>query len=177
MFFRVAVAVVALVALLGLAPARASGQTFTGSVVGRVLDPQHAVIAGAAVTLHSLDRSFERGTTTDPKGEYCFPLVPPGTFTLRAEADGFAVSTVTVEVVVATPVRADLILSIQAIQQEVDVFGQNGVAVQTENANLGRTINPQEMSELPSLTRSPYDFIALMPGASDPTISWAWVSP
>ena len=165
MFFRVATAVVAFVALLGLAPARASGQTFTGSVVGRVLDPQHALIAGAAVTLHSLDRSFERRTTTDPKGEYSFPLVPPGTFTLQAGADGFATSTVTVEVVVATPVRADLILSLQAIQQEVHVFGQNGVAVQTENANLGRTISPQEMSELPSLTRSPYDFIALIPGA------------
>jgi len=123
------------------------------------------VIAGAAVTMHSLDRSFERRTTTDPEGEYSFPLVPPGTFTLQAEADGFSVSTVTVEVVIATPVRADLILSIQAIQQEVHVFGQNGVAVQTENANLGRTISPQEMSELPSLTRSPYDFIALMPGA------------
>jgi len=80
MCFRVAAAVVAFVAVLGLAPAPASGQTFTGSVVGHVLDPQHAVIANAAVTLNSLDRSFEWGTTTDPKGEYSFPLVPPGTF-------------------------------------------------------------------------------------------------
>ena len=46
------------------------------------------------------------------------------------------------------------------------MFGEGGVAVQTENADLGRIITPHEMSELPSLTRSPFDFIAVIPGAA-----------
>jgi hypothetical protein len=144
----------------------ARAQTFTGAVLGRVLDPQQAGIANAAVTLHSVDQGFERRTTADPEGTYHFSLVPPGRFLVRAEAHDFATSTVNVEVVVATPVRADLILQVQELQQEVRVVGENGVAVQTENADLGRTINPHQMSELPSLTRSPYDFMALMPGAT-----------
>lgn len=141
-------------------------QTFSGAVLGRVLDPQRAGIAHANVTLHSVDQGFDRRTTTNPQGEYYFPIVPPGRFVVRAQANDFAASTVNVEVVVATPVRADLILRVQEVKQEVRVVGENGVAVQTESADLGRAINPHQMSELPSLTRSPYDFMALMPGAT-----------
>ena len=46
------------------------------------------------------------------------------------------------------------------------VLGEGRISLQTENANLGRTISPREISDLPSLTRSPYDFIAIVPGAS-----------
>src|SRR5439155_13847343 len=130
-------------------------QTFTGSIVGRVFDPQRAVVGNANVTLRRGDRGFERHTTTSSEGEYVFQLVPPGKFTVQAQASGFAVATLNVEVVVATPIRADLTLGIQPSQQSVNVVGENGVAVQTENADLGRTISPREMSELPSLNRSP----------------------
>src|SRR5437867_9719372 len=83
-------------------------QTFTGTIVGRVFDPQRAVIGNANVSLRSVDRGFEQHTTTGLEGEYFFQLVPPGKFTARAEASGFAPVTANVEVVVATPVRADL---------------------------------------------------------------------
>jgi hypothetical protein len=143
----------------------ARAQTFTGAVVGHVVDVQQAAIPNASVTLKSVERGFERHATTNPQGEYAFELVPPGKFTLHAEASGFTPTTVNVEVVVATPVRSDVILGVQSLQQSVKVLGENGVSVQTENASLGRTISSHEMSELPSLTRSPYDFMALMPGA------------
>src|SRR5438132_14051969 len=136
-------------------------QTFTGSIVGRVFDPQRAVVGNANVTLRSVDRGFERHTTTSSEGEYVFQLVPPGKFTVQAQASGFAVATVNVEVVVATPVRADLALRVQPLQQAVNVFGENGVAVQTENAGLGHTISPHDMSELPSINPRPYDFMAV----------------
>src|SRR5207247_2806502 len=99
-------------------------QTSTGAVVGRVVDPQRAVIGNADVTLRSVDRGFERHTTTNTEGEYVFELVPPGKFTVQAQASGFAVATVNVEVVVAMPVRADLVLQIQPSRQAVDVFGE-----------------------------------------------------
>jgi hypothetical protein len=150
--------------LLGFRP-EVTAQTFTGSVIGRVFDPQHVVVRGVNLTLHSMNQDFERHTTTNLEGDYAFQLVPPGKFTIRAEASGFAATAVSVEVVVATPVRANLELHIGLLQQSVEVLGEEGVAVQTENADLGRPISPHEMSELPSLTRSPYDFIALLPGA------------
>jgi len=131
----------------------AGAQTFTGAVVGHVVDSQQAPIAGATITLRSVERGFERHTMTNSQGEYAFALVPPGKFTLHVEVSGSAPTTVNVEVVVATPVRADLILRVQSLTQEVKVIGESGVSVQTENASLGRTINPHEMSELPGLHR------------------------
>jgi len=142
------------------------GQTFTGTVVGHVLDQQREWIPGVSLTLRSVERGFTRTTQSNVHGEYFFQLVPPGMFTVKAEASGFAVATVNVEVVVATPVRADLTLNVQSLKQSIKVLGENGVSVQTENAGLGRTINPVQMSEFPSLTRSPYDFMAIMPGAT-----------
>lgn len=140
-------------------------QTFTGSIAGRVADLHHAEVGGATLTLESVDRGFTRSTQSNSQGEYLFQLVPPGMFTVKAEAKGFADTALNIEVVVATPVRADFTLNVQPLQQSIKVLGENGVSVQTENASLGRTISPHEMSELPSLTRSPYDFMALMPGA------------
>lgn len=144
----------------------ARAQTFTGTIFGRVVDSQHAVVPSTSITLHSLERDFERRTAPNVEGEYTFELVPPGTFALQFAADGFATTTVTVEVAVASPVRADVMLQIQPVQQQVRVLGENGVFVQTENASLGRVVSPREITELPSLGRSLYDFIALMPGAS-----------
>src|SRR5215470_10124446 len=144
----------------------AHAQTFTGRVVGSVVDSQQAAVPNASLTLRSLERQFERHTTANAQGEYAFELVPPGTFGLLTEYSGFAPTTINVEVVVATSVRADVILRVRPVQQEVRVLGESGVAVQTENAGLGRVISPHEVTELPSLGRSLYDFVAIMPGAT-----------
>jgi hypothetical protein len=94
-------------------------QTFTGTIVGRVFDPQRAVVGNANVTLRSVERGVERRTTTESDGEYVLHLVPPGKFTVQAQAKGFAPTTVNVEVAVATPIRADVTLQVQPLQQSV----------------------------------------------------------
>jgi hypothetical protein len=154
-----------LLSALELAPI-GHAQTFTGRVVGRIVDSQQTAVPNASVTLRSLEREFERHTTANLQGEYTFELVPPGTFRLLVKYAGFASTTMNVEVVVATSVRADVMLRVQPMRQEVKVFGESGVSVQTENASLGRVISPREITELPSLGRSLYDFIAIMPGAT-----------
>ena len=156
--------VVLLAALLLASTARA--QTFTGTISGRVIDSQLTAIPKASVTLQSPERGFERLTATNAQGEYTLDLIPPGRYTLLVASAGFAPRAVMVEVVIATSLRADVTVRIQPVQQEVRVLGESGVFVQTENAGLGRVISPREITELPSLGRSLYDFIALMPGAS-----------
>ena len=141
-------------------------QTFTGTVSGRVVDREQLSFAGASVTLHNVEKDFERRTSTDATGEYHFQLIPPGTYRLKAQYPGFAPSEINVEIVVATSVRADLTLRIQPAREEIKVLGEGAVSVQTENASLGQVITPHELTELPSLGRSLYDFIAIMPGAT-----------
>src|SRR5205823_511081 len=71
-----------------------------------------------------------------------------------------------VEAAIAMSVRADITLQIRQVEEHLEVVGKNGIAIQTDNANMGRVISDYEMSELPSLGRSLYDFIALVPGAA-----------
>jgi len=149
-----------------LLAATVGAQTFAGKIVGRVVDSQQTAIPNAGVTLRNLEREFKRHTVANAQGEYTFELVPPGTYTVLMDHEGFAPTAVNVEVVVATTVRVDMTLGIQPVQQEVRVVGESGVAVQTENAGLGRVVSTHEITELPSLGRSLYDFIAIMPGAS-----------
>ena len=153
--------------LLALLPAStARAQTFSGTIVGRVVDERQDAIPNASVTLRSSEKEFERQTTTNAQGEYTFELVPPGTYQVLVVHAGFAPTAIHVEVVVATTVRVDVTLGIQPVQQEVRVVGESGVAVQTETAGLGRVVSTHEITELPSLGRSLYDFIAIMPGAT-----------
>jgi hypothetical protein len=49
----------------------------------------------------------------------------------------------------------------------VSATGEGGVAVQTEQATLGNAINQRQVAELPTLTRNPYDFIALSADAAN----------
>src|SRR5205814_3527660 len=117
-------------------------------------------------TLRSLAREFERETITNARGEYTFELVPPGRFRVQATNVGFKPTNMDVEAAIAMSVRADITLQVRQVEEHLEVVGENGIAIQTDNANMGRVISDYEMSELPSLGRSLYDFIALVPGAA-----------
>ena len=147
-------------------PLLGNAQTFMGTIVGRIVDSQDASVSTASLTLVSTEKGFQWHTMSNERGEYTFELVPPGRYRVAAEHAGFAPSQIDVDVVVATSVRADFVLRIQQRREEVNVVGEGGVSVQTENANLGGVVSPHEMTELPSLGRSLYDFVALIPGAT-----------
>ena len=47
------------------------------------------MIPGANVTLVNQEAGVSRHTTTNDAGEYSFPGVPPGVYTIRASVAGF----------------------------------------------------------------------------------------
>jgi len=144
----------------------ARGQTYFGSIHGDVLDSNRLPLPAVEVVLQSSQNGLERRVVSDIDGSYRFELVPPGKYILHCSAEGMADANTSLEVVVAKPVRVNLILSVRSLKQEVRVVGENGVSVQTENASLGRTVTSSQISDLPSINRSPYTFIALVPGAT-----------
>src|SRR5438128_4914238 len=64
-------------------------QSTTGVVVGAVTDPAGSVVASAAITLANLATGQAQKTVSDADGNYVFPLLPPATYRLTAEAKGF----------------------------------------------------------------------------------------
>ncbi|MGI8565996.1 MAG: carboxypeptidase-like regulatory domain-containing protein [Pyrinomonadaceae bacterium] len=64
-------------------------QTGTSSVRGTIQDPQGSAIAGATVTLTSIETNAARTQKTSDSGVYAFELIPPGEYRVEAEASGF----------------------------------------------------------------------------------------
>src|SRR3954462_14769430 len=68
--------------------APAGAQQFTGGVRGAVRDA-NGVIPGVAVTLTNEATNISREVVTNEVGQYNFPAVPPGTYTLKSQLSGY----------------------------------------------------------------------------------------
>src|SRR5207302_3244163 len=63
-------------------------QSDLGKISGFIKDPSGATIANAKVTIRN-NTGVERQTTTNDSGYYVVTNVPPGLYTMIAEAPGF----------------------------------------------------------------------------------------
>src|SRR5712692_1703270 len=64
-------------------------QSFTASVRGVVTDASRSAIPDAKVTITDVNRSLEHSAVSDNSGRYVITALPPGTYSLTAEAAGF----------------------------------------------------------------------------------------
>ena len=69
--------------------AQGGGASSTGTIQGRVTDSQGAVLPGVTVTATSPALIQPQTTVASETGNYRFPAVPPGTYTLTYELSGF----------------------------------------------------------------------------------------
>src|SRR5438045_5088504 len=72
-----------------LCAALAWAQMNTGEIGGSVQDPSGAVLPGAAISAEQLGTGQTFRTVSNSAGEYLFPQLPSGTYTLRAGAPNF----------------------------------------------------------------------------------------
>src|SRR5512133_2207122 len=69
--------------------AAASAQEFRGTITGRVIDAQAAVIPGVRVLATQVDTGTRYETVSSGDGQYTLPFLAPGMYRLSAEAAGF----------------------------------------------------------------------------------------
>jgi len=67
----------------------AHGQSFQGSLRGRVLDPNGGTTPAAKLTLTDEATSIARATVSNEQGEFNFTALTPATYTVTVEAAGF----------------------------------------------------------------------------------------
>jgi len=75
--------------LMALLASIAMGQTTSGIITGRVIDPQGHSIPGAEVVLTQDLTGVKLNTTTDASGDFVFPSVLPARYSLTVNAPGF----------------------------------------------------------------------------------------
>ena len=64
-------------------------QTFAGTILGTVLDSSGAAVPGATVTAVATATNATRTATSDEKGYFELPLLPPGEYSITVEKTGF----------------------------------------------------------------------------------------
>src|SRR5438067_890150 len=103
----------------------AQSQATTGDIEGRVLDPNGAAVPNATVTGVNQATGFERTVTADGEGNYRLILLPPGSYTVRANAQGFAQTELRdVQVTVGGKTPLEVKLTVSGTSESVTVTGE-----------------------------------------------------
>lgn len=126
-------------------------QSVNSSVQGAVLDSSGAKVPAAAVSLTNVSTGVALRTETDEQGNYSFPALQPGLYSLEVSRDGFATYKLTrFNLTVGQHATDNVTLSVASTAQTVTVEA-NGLAnqLETESNDLGSVIGPQSVSQLP----------------------------
>ncbi len=143
----------------------AFGQSATATLSGTVTDQNGAVVPGATITLVNNGTTLQRQATTSESGGFTIPLLPPGTYILNAQRDGFA--PVRVEnVVLNVSDQKSLQIQLKAgnINEQVQVTSDASLI--NESPAVGTVIDRTFVGNLPLNGRSFQDLILLTPGVS-----------
>ncbi|MBZ5516093.1 MAG: TonB-dependent receptor [Acidobacteriia bacterium] len=140
-------------------------QTATGQITGTVKDTTGAVMPDVKVTLSNQLTGFTREITTGASGDYAFPLLAVGLYSVTAEKQGFRVAKRSdIQLNVADVIRIDLELAIGALTQTVEVKA-SAVALDTETSAVTQLIGQRQVNELPLNSRNFVQFLLLGAGA------------
>ncbi|MGC9292519.1 MAG: carboxypeptidase regulatory-like domain-containing protein [Acidobacteriaceae bacterium] len=148
--------------MLLLTPVLLLGQTNTGQLAGTVTDPIGAAVPGATVKIHNMSIGLDRSTTTGMRGEYIITSLPTGPYSVTVTAAGFGDYRTDTVITVGGVITIDVKLAVKAQAQTVQVSGEStNTSVNTTDQEVSQVISPHQLMDLPSLTRNPYDFVAL----------------
>jgi len=136
-------------------------QVESGQIAGVVTDQSGAVIADAAVVAKNLGTNAVRSTRTNGAGLYQLTGLEPATYLVNVTAGSFKPFSAKVEVTVGGRVTLDARLSISSAVTEVQVIAEGGAQVNTQSQELSQVVDSQQLAQLPSLTRNPYDFVEI----------------
>jgi hypothetical protein len=140
------------------------GQTTTGSLAGTVTDPGNAVVAGATVTVTSVNTGAERTGITNSSGAFDFQTLLPGTYTVAVEASGFKKAVVRdVTISVASTAQLTIPLEIGLANETVTITTTQEV-INSTSPSLTNVINTRQVVDLPLGNRNPVELAALQAG-------------
>jgi Carboxypeptidase regulatory-like domain len=121
----------------------------TGQIVGLVVDPTLASVAGAEVTARNKNTNFVRNALTDTGGRFAIPLLPLGPYEITAKATGFDPMIEEAEVTLGSSISVTFTLHIGANREAIQVTAN--VMTSEPTVALSKSVfASQQLTELPS---------------------------
>jgi hypothetical protein len=157
----------ALTGLLALAPlAHAQSTAIDATIEGVAKDTTGAVLPGVTIQVTNVDTGARRSLTSGADGGFRALLLPLGTYTVRAERQGFKSAERTgVKLSAGQTATIDFTLEVGGMEEVVSVSGEAPM-VEIGKIDLGRTISEVEIKNLPNVARNMYNFALLQPNVT-----------
>lgn len=136
----------------------------TGQITGVIHDEQGGVLPGVTLTLRNQDTGVTRTTTTEADGNYRFPALAPGRYTLRSELSGFATTEARdLTMTIGLELNQNLSMKVQSVAETVTVTGEAPI-VDTTKSEVAGVITQQQIETLPINSRQYLSLALLVPG-------------
>lgn len=137
-----------------IATAAASAQVTTAAVNGRVVDGQGNVVAGATVTATNKGTGQTRTAVTNSDGEFVLSELTPGRYSISVEASSFSKALLEdAELNVGTRQTVNFELKPGNVTETVTVT-MDLPLIETTKSDIGQSITPTEIQNLPLLNRT-----------------------
>jgi hypothetical protein len=144
------------------APARAQD---TGTLSGTVVDSSGQVIPGATVTLTDERTGATRAQPSDGRGQFGFRAVPPGSYAVKVELQGFR-TYIRRNNVLEASAQLDLgkvRLDVGQLSEVVTVAAE-GTQVETKNSDYTGLLTSNQISQIQTKGRDVMSLLRLLPG-------------
>src|SRR6266704_2973616 len=148
-------------------------QGLFGTISGVITDSSGGVVPGTTVKVTNVNTNVVVTLTTNSAGVYVATSLNPGVYDVEAEAKGFKTAIVkglTLEVD-ANP-KINLTLPVGQISERIEVTTESAPMLQTQQSDLGQTVNEMQLERLPTSGgsgRNVYSLLPLAAGVSQQT--------
>jgi Carboxypeptidase regulatory-like domain/TonB dependent receptor/TonB-dependent Receptor Plug Domain len=154
-----------LVALCGLPFAVAHAQSNTATLSGTVTDANGAVVLGVTVTVTDPATRLQRTAMTNDAGKFVVPVLPPSTYNVTLQLDGFLTAAIDDLVLNVGDVRSLRIqLKVGDVNETVTVTDETPLI--NDSPAVSTVVDRQFVENMPLNGRSFQSLIALAPGVT-----------
>jgi len=142
-------------------------QVTSGTIIGKVHDASGAMVPSAKVTAQSPTIGVTRTVTSSTSGDFVIPNLPPATYTLIVEAQGFKKLQSTGFVLSAADKlnAGELSLQVGAADTSVEVTADAGqIQLQSNSGERSDLISGKQLNDVAMNGRNVLDYMKLIPG-------------
>ena len=153
---------IVVVLTLGAALVEATAQVNTADLKGVITDPSGAFVGGAKIRVKSLATGLVRETVTrGESGDYTFLALPPGHYTVTAEATNFRPAVARdVKLTIGQQAQLSFQLEISSLKEAL-VISADAAMVETSRTSVATTIGDRAIENLPTNGRNYINFTLL----------------
>jgi Carboxypeptidase regulatory-like domain len=141
----------------------ALGQSNYAAVTGTVTDSQSLPVVGATIHFKAMSTGAIRVLTTNDRGLFSAPALPPDDYELTTESTGFAPVKQSLHLEVGEKLAIEIGLKVGAVKEGVQVNAAADL-LRTTDASVGEVVERQSVQELPLNGRMLIDLVLTVPG-------------